>query len=104
MVQVSSALSLTQPWPEDMIQCLRSREDRAGRPVTAWIGETIRLLERRALRIPAQDLELVPQHKDLQLLRPRRPETEHRQLEQTANDQVRKRPHHARPPTDGEAA
>src|SRR6266511_2852143 len=63
----------------------------------------IRLLEPRPLRLPVQDRELVPQHEDFQLLRPRRPATEDHQLEQTANDQVRKRPQHARPPPDGEA-
>jgi hypothetical protein len=45
----------------------------------------------------------VPQHKDLQLLRLPRTATQDNQLEQAANDQVRKRPQHARPPTDGEA-
>src|SRR6266540_4134611 len=56
-----------------------------------------------AARVPAQDREFVPQHKDLQLLRSRRPATEHHQLEQTANDEVRKRPQHAPPPPDADA-
>ena len=45
----------------------------------------------------------MPQDKDLQLLRPRRTAADDDQFEQTANDQVRKRPQHARPPTDGKA-
>ena len=56
-----------------------------------------------ALHLAAQDQELVPKHQDLQFLRARRPAKEHHQLEQTANHEVRKRPQHARPPTDGEA-
>ena len=89
----------------------RSRTDRESRPRPARHRATqrrqeqpIRLSQLLPPRLPAQDRELVPQHKDLQLLRPRRTAADDNQFEQTANDQVRKRPQHTRPPTDGKAS
>jgi hypothetical protein len=83
------------------------RESRPGptrqRPTQRSQEQPVRLSQLRPPPLPAQDRELVPQHQDLQLLRPRRPTTEHHQPEQTANDHVRKRPQHAPPPPDGEA-
>jgi hypothetical protein len=55
----------------------------------------------RSPRLAAQDRQFVPKHQDLQLLRPRRPTKEHHQPEQTANDHVRERPRHTRPPKTG---
>src|SRR5439155_23483064 len=76
---------------------------RGSRPTQRSQEQPVRLSQLRPPPVPAQDRELVPQHKDLQLLRSRRPATEQHQLEQTANDQVRERPQHARPPPEGEA-
>jgi hypothetical protein len=87
-------------------QCPRA--DREDRPPVSRQNATkrrqqqpVRLAQPRSPRLAAQDRQLVAQHQDLQLLSPPRPTKEHHQLEQTPNDQVRKRQEHARPPEGG---
>jgi hypothetical protein len=58
-------------------------------------------LEPRLADLSAKDRQLVPEHEDLQLLRPLASAEKHDKLEQAAEDDVDDRHKQRRPPTDG---